>query len=214
MIISRTATYVLGLIVLSVFALGPVLNAVAETVSLPAGGSHSDTVTADFGDFINYTWHGQVTGGAFTGAIRFVVIDPDGDVILNVTDSSRTGEVWSQQDGTYTFTWTNLESTSVTLVYNLDLWAIGTGNVEKALDAVILALMIGAIVVVAIIVVVIVLVVKGGERKPSAPASMTPQQYVPSGEAPSPFVPGMCPRCGSPIDSKHVFCPKCGARVR
>lgn len=185
----------------------------AETTSLSQGESFSETMTGSLGDFINYTWHGQITGGAFTGNIRFVVTDPNGAVVKNITDSSDVGAIWVSEEGTYTFTWTNLESFTVTLVYALELWEIGVGP-EEALDAVLLALIIGAILVVVAVIVVVVLLLRGGRERSLGPASVGPVQSRPSGEAPAPYVPRMCPRCGGPIDSQHVFCPRCGVRVR
>ena len=209
----RAALSAIVSLMLCVIALSCSGSAVAETTSLSPGETFSETMAATFGDFINYTWHGQITGGTFTGNIMFVVIDPDGAVVKNMTDSSDVGSIWAAEDGTYTFTWTNLESYSVTLVYALDLWQLEVGP-DEVLDVVLLGLIIGAMLVVAGVVVVVMLVLRGSGQQSGGPASAGPMQPHPSGEAPSPYVPHMCPRCGGPIDSQHVFCPRCGARVR
>jgi len=206
---SSLAAALMGL--LSLFVLQ---SAAADNVTLLPGESHSDTVTASFGDFINYTWHGPSVGGSFTGDIMFVVTDPDGVVIENVTSSFESDQIWLSKDGTYTFTWTNADSSELTLFYSLELWDIGVGNTEEVFDVMLVALLIGAIVVVVVVLVLVVVVLGGDRKRPSGPAAHSPMQRTPSGEAPSPYVPRMCPRCGSPTDSQHVFCTKCGFRVR
>ena len=141
------------------------------------------------------------------------MLDPDGTAVVDTTASSYDGFRLSLDSGTYKFRWTNNESSAVTLNYNVTSQSTGIDDAERIFDTVFLGILVGAVVVVIIVVLIIVVVMRGG-RRTQPPITGTPAQHAPPGEAPSPYVPGMCPRCGSPFDSQHTFCPKCGHRVR
>ena len=194
---------------LCVIALSASPQASADTYTLEPGIPYEVTEHADSMAYINYSW--TVTpSGAY---IHFVVLDPDGTAVVDTTTSSYDSFLLSLDSGDYKFRWTNTEASAVTLNYNVVSQSTGIDDAEHIFDTVFLGLLVGAVVVVIIIVLVIVVVMRGG-RKAQPPVTGTPAQHAPPGEAPSPYVPGMCPRCGSPFDSQHTFCPKCGHRVR
>jgi len=194
---------------LCVIALAASPQASADTHMLEPGIPYEVTEHADSMAYINYSW----TVVPSSADIHFVVIDPDGTIRVDAVASSYESFELSLDSGDYKFRWTNTESSAVTLNYSIVSQSTGIDDVEHVFDTVFLGLLVGAVVVVIIIVLVIVVVMRGG-RKVQRPVTGTPAQHAPPGEAPSPYVPGMCPRCGSPFDSQHTFCPKCGHRVR
>ena len=194
---------------LCVIALAASPQVSADTHMLDPGIPYEVTKHADSMAYINYSW----TVTPSSADIHFVVTDPDGTAIVDTTASSYDSFLLSLDSGNYKFRWTNTESSAVTLNYSIVSQSTGIDDVEHVFDTVFLGLLVGAVVVVIIIVLVIVVVMRGG-RTVHPPVTGTPAQHAPPGEAPSPYVPGMCPRCGSPFDSQHTFCPKCGHRVR
>lgn len=181
----------------------------ADSRTLEPGIPFELTKHADTMAYLNYSW----TVTPADAEIHFVVLDPNEDIVVDITASSYDSFRLTIDSGDYTFTWVNNESSSVTLDYNVTSQSTGIDDSEQVFDTIFLGLLVGAVVVVIIIVLVIVVVMKGG-RKPQPPVMRGPSKNAPPGESPSPYVPGMCPRCGSPFDSKHTFCPKCGHRVR
>jgi hypothetical protein len=159
--------------------------------------------------YINYSW----TVDPANVIVHFVVLHPDGDVLVDTNASSYDGFLLSLDAGDYKFQWTSSEPGPVTLSYDIASQSTGINDDEHMFDTVFLGLLVGAVVVVIIIVLVVVVVMRGG-RKVQPPVIGHPSDRAPRGEVPSPYVPGMCPRCGSPFDSQHTYCPKCGHRVR
>jgi hypothetical protein len=196
-------------VLLSVFVLAAVPPASADTRSLDPGIPFEVTKHVDSMAYVNYSWTVTPSGAS----IHFVVLDPHGAAVVDTTASSYDGFRLSLDSGTYKFRWTNNESSPITLNYNVTTQSTGIDDAERIFDTVFLGLLVGAVVVVIIVVLIIVVVMRGG-RRTQPPVTGTPAQHAPPGEAPSPYVPGMCPRCGSPFDSQHTFCPKCGHRVR
>ncbi len=197
------------LMLVSMLALVLAQGASAATTTLVVGGTFSTTVQATELDFINYTWSTSPTT-----SVTFTIAQPDGTIVWNYTGSTEDSFIIASVTGTYTFTWYNVGSNLAVLTYNVNTFSGGFQPVEHALDLVLIMLAVGAIAVV-VIIVLVVFVSMRGEKKPAQQTMYGPQgPHAPPGESPAPFVPGMCPRCGSHIDSQHVFCPKCGARVR
>lgn len=201
--------YVLGAAVFLLIAVLMAPGALADTRSLDPGASFSVDYSADFGDRINYTWHTQQTGDL----VRFVILEPSGDEIANLTQSSWDNQIFVLDDGTYTFTWTNVESNEVTVIYTVNVWDIGVPDVGEALDAVVLGMIIAVIVIVVVIALIIVFVVMGDKRKQTQQPVYGPQGTAP-GYQPAAAPPSMCPTCGSPVDPQASFCSRCGARFR
>jgi len=200
----------IGFALLGLAVSGTAMQAAADIeIILGPGNSFEMTMHADSMAYVNYNW----TVVPADSDIHFVVLDPDGAALVNTTASSSDSFLLSLDSGDYTFNWTNLESSTVTLNYNVISQSTGIDDEEQILDTIFLGFLVSAVVVVIIIVLVIV-VVMGGSKKTQPPIKGTPAQLAPPGEAPSPFVPRICPRCGSPFDSQHTFCPKCGHRVR
>jgi hypothetical protein len=180
-----------------------------DSKTLEPGIPFEITKHADSMAYVNYSWSVTPSGSR----VHFVVTDPDGNTVEDVTDDSFEGFQLSLGSGIYRFRWTNNESASVALDYDVVSQSTGIDDAERIFDTVFLGLLVGAVVVVIIVVLVIVVVMRGGRKSPSQVIG-TPAQHAPPGEVPSPYVPGMCPKCGSPFDSQHTFCPKCGHRVR
>jgi len=199
----------IGFSLLSALILTAVPSASADTHTLEPGIPYEVTEHADSMAYINFSW----TVNPLTASIHFVVRDPGGTVVVDTTASSYDSFLLSLDSGDYKFTWTSSESSPVSLNYNVFSQSTGIDDADRIFDTVFLGLLVGAVVVVIIIVLVIVVVMRGG-RKVQPPVVGHPSEHAPPGEVPSPYVPGMCPRCGSPFDSQHTFCPKCGHRVR
>jgi len=199
----------IGFALLSAVVLAAVSPASADTHVLEPGIPYEVTEHADSMAYINYSWAVNTS----SASIRFVVLHPDDTVLVDTNASSYDGFLLSLESGDYKFRWTSSEPGPVSLDYDIVSQSTGIDDGEHIFDTVFLGLLVGAVVVVIIIVLVIVVVMRGG-KKVQPPVVGHPSEHAPRGEAPSPFVPGMCPRCGSPFDSQHTFCPKCGHRVR
>lgn len=197
------------LLLVGLMVLAAVPSASADARTLEPGIEFEVTKHADSMAYVNCSWAVNVSGAD----IHFVVLDPDGTAVVDITADSFDFFRLALDEGDYRFRWTNNESYSITLDYNVTSQSTGIDDTEQVFDTIFLGLLVGAVVVVIIVVLVIVVVMKGG-KKPQPPVKGTPAQHAPPGESPSPYVPGMCPRCGSPFDSQHTFCPKCGHRVR
>ena len=198
----KAASLIAGLVFVSLFALCMTPGASAATTTISAGNSFTKTVHADMLDRIDYSWSVSPS----TATLDFVITQPGGTEYWSYSGSSYSFFVVAGLSGDYIFEWTNPGSSSVTLTYDV---GGGSGGVGNMFDTALLLLVIVAIVIVVVVVVVIVLVLRGGKK--SQPAQPT---YPPPGEAPAPFVAKVCPKCGGPIDTQQVFCPKCGFRVR
>ncbi|OGS42478.1 MAG: hypothetical protein A3K67_06195 [Euryarchaeota archaeon RBG_16_62_10] len=180
----------------------------ADTRTLSPGVPFSVDANADFGDQVNYTWSTAPAGSI----VRFVITDPDGDVIYNQTMTGADSELFFLQEGEYTFTWTNLEPSSITLNYDVEVWDIGIPNVGDAFDAALFVAIIGVVVVAVVIAIVIYLVFVGGKKKQAQQPVYGSQGPGPVYQAPQ--TPGVCPTCGSPVEPQASFCSRCGARFR
>ena len=196
----------LALLCLAVIAIAPTIS--ADTRTLEPGVPFEITEHADAIAYIYCNW--SVPSSA---SIHFVVLGPGGDAFVDTNASSYNSTLLTPDSGDYLFRWTNTENSSTTLTYDVVSQSTGIDNAQPIFDTIFLGILVGAVVVVIIIVLVIVVAMRGGGRR-QPPVRGTPAQHAPPGEAPSPYVPGMCPRCGSPFDSQHTFCPKCGHRVR
>jgi len=199
----------IGFVFLSAVVLATISPASADTHVLEPGIPYEVTKHADSMAYINYSWTVSASGAS----IHFVVLHPDETVLVDTNASSYDGFLLSLESGDYKFKWTSSESGPVSLDYDIVSQSTGIDDSEHIFDTVFLGLLVGAVVVVIIIVLVIVVVMRGG-RKVQPPVVGHPSEHAPPGEAPSPYVPGMCLRCGSPFDSQHTHCPKCGHRVR
>ncbi len=137
--------------------------------------------------------------------MHFVMTDPDGTTVVDVTDNAYDGWFTASQGGTYNLKWTNDGTTSSTLTFSSPLQDIG-----HTFDVIFWAVVIGGIIIVAVIVLVVVLSLTKKKREPQP--GMTPQvsaQYVAQVAAT-----GKCPMCGMPVDPQGLFCAKCGAKLR
>jgi hypothetical protein len=207
LVIMKAASLIVGLVLVSVFALSMAPGASAATATVSPGTPFSKTVHADMLDRIDFSWSISPS----TASVDFIVLQPGGTEYMSYTGSDYSFFVIAGLSGDYTFRWTNTGSTAVTLTYDLS----GGGGVGGALDFALMLFIIGAIVVVIIVVVIIVVLVRGGKKQVAPPPAYgPPQQFAPPGETPAPYMANVCPKCGGPIDSQQVFCPKCGFRVR
>jgi len=197
-----------GASLLSLVLMALAASTSADSRVLEPGVPFEVTEHADAIAYIYCNW--SVPSGA---NIHFLVLGPGGDVFVDTNASSYNSTLLTPDSGDYLFRWTNVENSSTTLSYDVVSQSTGIDNARPIFDTIFLGILVGAVVVVIIIVLVIVVAMRGGGRRQSV-VKGTPAQHAPPGEAPSPYVPGMCPRCGSPFDSQHTFCPKCGHRVR
>jgi len=194
------------LALVSVFALCLAPQASAATKVLAPGEEFTRTVNADFLDSIEYSW----SVAPSTDYVDFVVWAPDSSEYLSYSGSSYpVGLVMATISGDYVFEWTNPGTSSVTLTYDLS----GDSGIGGAFDFAFWLLVIGAIVIVVIIVVVVIVVLRGSKKQAPPPPAYGPQQFAAPG-TPAPYAANTCPKCGGPIDSQQVFCPKCGFKMR
>lgn len=205
----KAASLAFGIAFVSLFALALAQSASAATTTLSPAVPFTKTVHANTFDFINYSWAATPT----TASVLFVITQPDGST-WEYNGSSYEFFVLASTSGTYTFSWTDMDSTPVTLTYDVATASSGLQPAEHLIDTALILIVVGVIAAIVIIVLVIFVAVRSDKKPAQQPVHGPPQQYAPPGEAPAPYMPGMCPKCGNPIDSQHVFCPKCGARVR
>jgi hypothetical protein len=197
----KAASLILGLALVSVFALSLAPGASAATEVMAPGEVFTKSVHADLLDSIDYSWSVSPS----TASVNFVITMP-GDVEYdNHTGNSYSFFVMATLSGDYVFKWTNPGVSSVTLTYDIE----GDSGIGGAFDTALLILIIIAVVIVIIVVVAIVLVLRGGKKaQPAQPG------YPQTGAPQTPFMGNACPKCGSSIDAQQSFCPKCGFRVR
>ncbi len=197
----KAASLILGLALVSVFALSFAPGASAATKVMAPGEVFTRTVHADMLDTIDFSWSISPT----TASVNFVIIMPGDTEYDNHTGNSYSFFVMAGLPGDYIFRWTNPSVSSVTLTYDIE----GDSGLGGAFDTALLILIVVAVVIVIVVVVAIVLVLRGGKKaQPVQPG------YTQTGPPPAPFAGNSCPKCGSPIDAQQSFCPKCGFRVR
>lgn len=192
----------LALSLLSVPLLASNAGAVSTTI-LP-GGSYKVTLTLSEDTTVTYHWTSDAV-------LDFEISNPSGSVVRNVSSSNHVGFYDAPSSGTYVFRWTNPQSVSVGIEYDITTMSISEDFFD-ALSPLFIGVLVAAIMIVAVIVVIVVVLVM--KEKPAAPTQqaqmpMQPPQYVPH-----PVVGGKCPMCGAPADSSALFCQKCGAKLR
>ncbi|OGS44664.1 MAG: hypothetical protein A3K76_02430 [Euryarchaeota archaeon RBG_13_57_23] len=177
--------------------------AAAVNDTLSPGEVLTKQINVDEGDWIDYSWDSSAD-------LTFVLRDPNNVVRETSISSSDWGLYTALMDGTYTLTWTNTQTTDVTIDYEATRVPLGGGEglFEDIWQSILIAVVIIAIIIVVIIVLVVYVLAK--DKKPAAPQyAPPPMQAVPMGPAPT-----NCPTCGVPLDPAGAFCQKCGARIR
>jgi hypothetical protein len=173
-------------------------SAAAGTATINPGSSYVLKVKFDASERVRCSWY--ISGGS--GGLHFVLTDPEnvtleeGDAIGGVVNE------FSHGAGTYTFTWTNRGSSVVTLSYTMP-----NGDIENAVNWILLVVLVMVIIIVAVVLIVIVLVTK----KKKAPGQA---KQVISPNATQAIASGRCPQCGRPVDPNGLFCAVCNAKLR
>lgn len=202
-VIMRSARIAIGVLVLAAMALSVSGLAVAVNDTLSPGEVLTKQINVDEGDWIDYSW-------TSSAALSFVLRDPNSVVQVTSTSSDDWGLYTAQMDGTYTLTWTNGQTTDVTINYEATRVPIGGGQglFEDLWQTVLIV--VAVIVIIIVVIIVLVVYVLAKDKKPAAPQyAPPPMQAGPMG---APLT--NCPRCGVPLDPAGAFCQKCGARVR
>jgi len=192
----RSAKVLITCLALAFVLLAVSASVAAETVTLSPGASRVVHVNADAGQWLTYTWYTLPSE-----LLHLVVQEPSGTIIEDVTSTSG-GDTIFADAGTYTFTWTNTGTSSVTLTYSMPFQDLGNA-ISWALYA--------ALAIVIIVVVIVVIVVVLATRKKKAP-ELAPQPLSPM--AAQSVAAGRCPQCGRPVDRNGMFCAVCGAKLR
>jgi hypothetical protein len=189
-----------GCLALTVLLLAVSGNADADFTSIAPGDSHTEKLKIDSGELIVMWW-------TSTTDLHFVMKDPDGITIVDMTDDSYTypSSGLATKGGTYTLKWTNDGTTTSTLTLASPFQAVG-----HTLNVIFWGAVIAGIAIIAVIVLVVVLSMM---KKSNAPQpGMMPQ--VPPQYAAQVAASGKCPMCGMPVDPQGMFCAKCGAKLR
>jgi len=196
----KLAKILVGCLALTMLLLAVSGNTAADVTSIAPNASHTEKLKVDSGEPIVMWW-------AATSDLHFVMKDPDGTTIVDITDSSYTypSSGLATMGGTYTLKWTNDGTTTSTLTLFSPFQ-----DVRHTFNVLFWGVVIGGIVIVAVIVLVIVLSMMKKSKAPQP--GMTPQvsqQYAAQVAAT-----GKCPMCGMPVDPQGMFCAKCGAKLR
>jgi hypothetical protein len=196
----KLARILVGCLALTLLLLAVAGNSAAGVDTIGPGDSHTEKLKVDSGELVVFWW-------TATSDLHFVMKDPDGTTVVDITDNSYTydSSFIETQGGTYTLKWTNDGTTSSVLTFSSPFQDIG-----RTFDMIFWAVVIGGIIIVAVIVLVVVLSLTKKRRAPQP--GMTPQvsaQYVAQVAAT-----GKCPMCGMPVDPQGLFCAKCGAKLR
>ncbi len=196
----KVAKILVGCLALTMIMLAVSGNSAAELKSLAPGDSHTVKLKVDSGELMVFWW-------TATTDLHFVMKDPAGATVVDVTDSTYTyeGTAFATLGGTYTLKWTNDGTTSSILTFSSPFQDIG-----HTFDVILLGVIIGGIIIVAVIVLVVVLSLK--KKSAAPPPGWVPP--VPAQYAAQVAATGKCPMCGMPVDPQGLFCAKCGAKLR
>ncbi len=177
--------------------------AAAQTTTIDPGQSLMATYSANDGDSIAYHW-------TASRSVSFSISDPDGITILDVSGTQRSGIREISQTGDYLLLWTNHQSTSVVLTYEVTVLPFHAGGVSL-----VSAIAVILIAIIAIVVIVLIILVVFREDRRRGEEIYKQQQGVYAGPTVMPpTAEGKCSRCGTPVKPDSSFCEKCGARVR
>ena len=194
----KLAKILVGCLALTMLLLAVSGSSAAGTSTLGPGDSHTEKMKVDSGELVTYWWNSG-------SDLHFVMKDPSGDTLVDVTDVYYSGFFTAAESGTYTLKWTNDGTTTTTLTFSSPFQEISHG-----FDMIFWGVVIGGIVIVAIIVLVVVLSLMKKSKAPQL--GMMPQ--VPAQYAAQVAATGKCPMCGMPVDPQGLFCAKCGAKLR
>lgn len=194
----KLAKILVGCLALTMLLLAVSGNSAAGISTLGPGDSHTEKLKVESGELVTYWWNAGSN-------LHFVMKDPDGTTVVDVTSTSHDDFFTASQAGTYTLRWTNDGTTVTTLTFSSPLQDIG-----HTFDVMFWGVVIGGIAIVAIIVLVVVLSLK---KKSTAPppgwVPPVPPQYAAQVAATV-----KCPMCGMPVDPQGMFCAKCGGKLR
>jgi hypothetical protein len=196
----KLAKVLVGCLALTMLLLAVSGNTAADVTSVAPNASHTEKLKVDSGELMVFWW-------SSTSDLHFVMKDPAGTTVVDVTDNSYSYDSsgFTAMGGTYTLKWTNDGTTSSILTFSSPFQDIG-----HTFDVLFWGVVIGGIVIVAVIVLVVVLSLTKKSKTPQP--GMMPQvqpQYAAQVAAT-----GKCPMCGMPVDPQGMFCAKCGARLR
>lgn len=202
---------VLGLciVLFSALVLAVAGQSSAASRTLPGGTSYTYELSVGEDGTISVNWDAS-------GEVSFVLRDPNDDIMRDDIGSSGHISLYVSALGTYTLTWVNNEAGSVTLNYDAVLIPFNVpwnGNgFQDAFDAISLwvaVVVIGAVLMASLIIIVLLVIMKEerrGEARPEAIPMMAHHA--------TPTVKGVCPMCGSSVDTHYQFCSRCGARFK
>ena len=194
----KLAGILVGCLAMTLLVLAVSGNSVADTTVLDPGESHTEKLRVDSGEPVTYWWNSG-------SDLHFVLKNPSGSTMVDVTDTSYTGFFGATETGTYTLKWTN-DGTTATTLTSSSPWQ----DTTHTFDVLLWGAIIGGIVIVTVIVIVVVLMLR--KKSPEPQPGMMPQ--VPAQYAAQVAATGKCPMCGSPVDPQVMFCAKCGAKLR